>query len=142
MKRSGGRNRGALWLVAAVLTVGAMAGPVRATEADMALLPVVEPFRCLICHVEADPTAGSFALNVFGDDFLANGRRWDAALAVMDSDGDGCSNGVELGDADGDGIADGNVSTLTSNPGEHGDCGELVIDSRTWGALKSLFDRR
>jgi hypothetical protein len=141
MRRSGGLRHGAPWAAAAFALLAA-AVPARATEADMAVLPVVEPFLCQICHVEENPSGGSFALNVFGDDFLANLRSWDAALAAIDSDGDGCSNGVELGDADGDGIADGNVQSLTSNPGQRGDCGELVIDSRTWGALKSLFDRR
>ncbi|CAG5114877.1 unnamed protein product [Candidula unifasciata] len=36
--------------------------------------------------------------NPFGLDFEANGYRWDKKLCLMDSDGDGYSNGLELGD--------------------------------------------
>ena len=83
---------------------------------------------------------GRTPLNVFGADFLANLRRWDAALAGLDSDGDGCLNGVELGDSDGDGVADGNIERLTSNPGA-ADCGSS-LDVTTWGSLKALFESR
>eukprot|EP00871_Galdieria_phlegrea_P002024 jgi/Galph1/2822/GphlegSOOS_G1469.1 len=37
-------------------------------------------------------------LNQFGRDFLEAGMRWTRALCEKDSDGDGLSNGVELGD--------------------------------------------
>ncbi len=133
----------AVWMLAAGLVLVSGTVPTAmATEADMDLLPVVAPFDCLLCHVQASPSTIDYDLNVFGDDFLANGRLWNGTLANMDSDGDGCLNGVELGDADGDGLADGNVTELQSNPGMAGDCGGLVIDARTWGALKALFDRR
>jgi hypothetical protein len=136
-------GRLAVLSVAAALILGA-AGPActHATPADMAVLPVVVPFECLICHVAPDPGPASAALNLFGLDFLAGGRVWNAELAAMDSDGDGCLNGVELGDADGDGLADGNVTTLATNPGDPGDCSRLGIDASTWGALKAMFDNR
>jgi plastocyanin len=55
---------------------------------------------CSTCHT-APPT-----LNAFGNDFLtppAGGitLRWTAALAALDSDGDGFTNGTELGDPTG-----------------------------------------
>lgn len=143
MQRSRDRCGFCVWLLLSALLLCLTAPAAMATEADMNMLPVVDPFRCAICHVEAAPSSAQHDLNVFGLDFLSNGRSWNAALAALDSDGDGCSNGVELGDANGDGIADGGVTELTSNPGVPGDCwGELVIDARTWGALKALFDRR
>jgi hypothetical protein len=37
-------------------------------------------------------------LNAFGRDFAASGLAWTPALCARDSDGDGKSNGVELGD--------------------------------------------
>lgn len=37
-------------------------------------------------------------LNVFGEDFKKAGYRWTEALCRMDSDGDGRTNGEELGD--------------------------------------------
>lgn len=141
MSRSGGLRWFSAWLAVALLPLALSVPSALATEADMAVLPVVEPFRCLLCHVPTNPTRTDRDLNLFGEDFLDNGRRWNATLAALDSDGDGCSNGFELGDMDGNGVADGNVSVLNSNPGVPGDCGELIIDARTWGALKALFDR-
>jgi hypothetical protein len=41
---------------------------------------------------------GGGALNVFGKAFKAAGLRWTQALCQADSDGDGESNGLELGD--------------------------------------------
>ncbi len=127
-------------LVAVVLVFCPAAGPAAATELDLQQLPVTEPFQCLICHV-SEPAQSGAPLNAFGTDFLANLRTWDAGLASLDSDGDGCTNGVELGDVDGDGQSDGNVDQLQSNPGAANDCGGASVDSRTWGELKSLFDR-
>jgi dopamine beta-monooxygenase len=45
------------------------------------------------------PNTGS-SINAFGQDFKANGFQWTEALCKMDSDGDGRSNGKELGDPD------------------------------------------
>lgn len=112
-----------------------------ATEVDMFRLPVTVPNLCLACHVSASPTVGDFALNPFGDDYLANGRLWDSNLANLDSDGDGCLNGVEVGDSDGDGEADGNVESQAGNPGVPDECGSgSLVDEKTWGALKAMFD--
>jgi hypothetical protein len=125
-----------------IVVIGVVfACPAAATEADQDQLPITEPFLCLLCHVDQAPDPQSFALNTFGSDYLANARTWDANLAAMDSDGDGCTNGVELGDADGNGESDGNVNRLQSNPGDGTDCGGASVDSRTWGELKALFDR-
>jgi len=116
---------------------------VYATETDMNRLPVVGPYLCLACHTQAAPGPGSTELNVFGEDYLANGRRWDENLAQEDSDGDGCLNGVEIGDSDGDGEPDGNVLEQAGNPGVVDECGSgHLVDEKTWGALKALFDGR
>jgi mono/diheme cytochrome c family protein len=48
--------------------------------------------QCVACH--EDPSSGS--LNPFGIAFLGNGYALNAALAGLDSDGDGFTNGVEL----------------------------------------------
>ena len=109
----------------------------------MARLPVSFPNLCLSCHTVSQPTAGNASLNLFGDDYLANGRLWDANLAGQDSDGDGCLNGVEVGDSDGDGEPDGNVESQSGNPGVHDECGSgSLVDVETWGALKAMFDGR
>ena len=46
-------------------------------------------------HAQAE---GGGARNSFGEDFAAAGHEWTRELCEMDSDGDGYSNGVELGD--------------------------------------------
>ncbi|EDV19971.1 uncharacterized protein TRIADDRAFT_32734, partial [Trichoplax adhaerens] len=43
-------------------------------------------------------TAGAGARNPFGTDFAKTGRTWSTTLCQMDSDGDGKTNGAELGD--------------------------------------------
>ncbi len=50
---------------------------------------------CDTCH---DLAAGPPALNPFGTAFLGAGTSWTPALATVDSDGDGFTNGQELGD--------------------------------------------
>ena len=77
---------------------------------------------CGACHVDPD---GRGPLTAFGDEINKNyltqsgsrGEvRWNAALAMLDSDGDGVSNGRELGDPDGDGTPD--PSIVVTNPGD------------------------
>jgi hypothetical protein len=41
---------------------------------------------------------GTKELNPFGDAFRANGFKWEKSLCLADSDGDGKTNGAELGD--------------------------------------------
>ena len=70
-------------------------------------------FSCNTCH---DPVTGAPDLNLFGNDFLANGHVWNAALANLDSDGDGAKNGVELGDPTGSGTP--TPGAQVTNPGD------------------------
>jgi hypothetical protein len=46
-------------------------------------------------HINA---GGGGARNPFGSDFEAAGKQWTASLCAQDSDGDGLTNGEELGD--------------------------------------------
>lgn len=128
----------ALTAVVCLSTAGA-----QATEADMANLPVVSPNLCLTCHTVQAPTSGNAGLNPFGVDYQANGYLWDGNLAMLDSDGDGCLNGVEVGDSDGDGFPDGNVTEQSGNPGVKDECGSgSLVDEKVWGTLKAMFDGR
>lgn len=117
-------------------------GPVApATELDMLQLPVTAPHLCYACHTTTAPTPGDSELNPFGLDFLENGRIWDSNLAQLNSDGDPCLNGVEVGDSDGDGQPDGNVDEQSGNPGVADECGSSnLVDEKTWDALKAMFD--
>ena len=142
MPRSCFQRRCAAVVLATAVCAGLSGGTAaRATELDMAELPVVSPFLCLSCHTRAEPAGGD--LNAFGTDFLDNSRIWDEYLAQLDSDGDGCLNGAEIGDVDGNGQADGNVTEQAGNPGVADDCGSgNLVDEQTWGALKAIFDGR
>ena len=61
----------------------------------------------------------------------------DKDIAVKDSDLDGFSNGLELGDEDGDGIPE--IGIERSNPGDPLNTPSSV-DRETWGLIKSLFE--
>jgi hypothetical protein len=121
------------------VALGALHGtPAWATNALMQRLPVSSRFQCLNCHVVQSPTSANATLNAFGEDFLANDSRWNAALAAGSSDGDNCTNGFELGDENGDGSLDDlALFAERKNPGQD-DC-TLQLDPKAWGALKKLF---
>ena len=78
-------------------------------------------FKCANCHT--NPNGGG-SLKKFGQtvnsQFLSSGNVvWNSALASIDSDNDGFTNGAELGDPNGNwkiGQSDPNVSEVT-NPG-------------------------
>lgn len=111
------------------------------TDEMMQQLPAYERFQCLNCHAIPSPTTQVAHLNPFGADFLANEAKWNLVLAQMNSDGDRCSNGSELGDRDGNGTYDhGGRPRENGNPGNSQDC-TAPIDAATWGIIKDLFSR-
>ena len=71
-------------------------------------------------------------------------RAWDdrfwSELALGNVDGDGCSNGYELGDPTGSFLPEGELppDRSVSDPNEN-DC-SLPISEESWSRLKSLFD--
>lgn len=97
-------------------------GQVDARPDRVRQLPNGNKFGCASCHVDQ---SGGGALTPFGDEINRNylmpsGSRgvvqWNAALAMLDSDGDGVSNGQELGDPDGDRVIDPSIEV--TNPGD------------------------
>lgn len=93
-------------------------------EFRVAKIPNGGKFRCANCHV--DPGGGG-PRNQFGQDVEArvtpNGTQdfWNESLAGIDSDGDGKTNGQELGDPTGSwrpGQANPGNFNLVSNPGD------------------------
>ncbi len=79
---------------------------------DVDRVPNGGVFSCDTCHSSGNDFIGPYN---------AAGRQWTAALAALDSDGDGYSNGVELQDPGGSwsqGQADPGDSDLVTNPGE------------------------
>ena len=85
-------------------------------------IPNGSRFSCANCHVNP---GGGGSRNAFGqaiESGFLNGSgssasvNWNAQLAGLDSDGDGATNGTELGDPDGNGSADAGVTV--TNPGD------------------------
>jgi hypothetical protein len=115
---------------------------VAGSEEAMKTLPAYERYRCALCHSNPVPTTEAADLNAFGKDFLDNGQAWNLTLASMNSDGDRCSNGSEIGDRDGDGEYDepGHRPRENSNPGNPSDC-TAPIDPATWGIIKQIFSK-
>lgn len=83
------------------LSVDGLARPWRVDQ-----VPNGNRFRCTLCHVLPNVAGPK---NAFGDAVgavVGRGSKaefWSASLAQLDSDGDGFTNGQELGDPDGDG---------------------------------------
>ena len=124
----------------AVLTIACLgwSGLVDARPARVNQIPNGSKFRCASCHV--NPSGGG-DLTPFGTEINQNyltpsGRSgivdWNAALAMLDSDGDGVSNGRELGDPDGAFTQGGNFTPdpniTVTNPGDRNDFAQLPED--------------
>ena len=124
----------------AVLTIACLgwSGLADARPARVGQIPNGSKFRCASCHVNP---SGSGALTPFGTEINQNyltsiggsGRvDWNAALAMLDSDGDGVSNGRELGDPDGAFTPGGNFTPdpniKPTNPGDRNDFAQLPGD--------------
>ncbi|MAO84220.1 MAG: hypothetical protein CMH50_10125 [Myxococcales bacterium] len=80
-----------------VMLFALMPGLAQATVAFMSEVPNVRGQSCNTCHV----SGGGSPRNSFGQDFWDLGGDW-AELWQVDSDGDGFSNGFELGDPNGE----------------------------------------
>jgi hypothetical protein len=87
----------ALWMVG--LAGGLLQPMVYALPSFVSKVPNGNVNSCATCHTSAP------SLNPFGADFLSAGTVWTAALAALDSDHDGFTNGQELGDPKGTGTA-------------------------------------
>lgn len=91
----------------------------RAHSFRVTMIPNGNVNQCSNCHLRA---SGGGPRNLFGqevDSLVGPGSRtsfWSETLANLDSDGDGFTNGEELGDPDGDGTAIRNVPV--TNPGD------------------------
>ena len=82
------------------------------------LIPNGTVFNCSNCHLRS---SGGGTRTPFGNAVFSIVRGgafvefWSPTLAALDSDGDGFTNGEELGDPDGDGIPD--AGAQVTNPG-------------------------
>ena len=84
---------------------------------DVKNIPNGSVFKCAVCHATVPPN--KLSLTPFGNDYKANGKKWNAILAAKDSDGDGKINGQELLDPAGSwNNGDDSPSGTASNPGD------------------------
>ena len=110
------RNSNSLVVILSVFLVSLSAS---SRSWRVAQIPNGQSLSCLNCHLSK--TGGS--INKFGAEVKGIVRSgsfdafWSAALASKDSDGDGYTNGEELGDINGDGTIDSNIVEVT-NPGD------------------------
>jgi hypothetical protein len=84
-------------------------------------------YSCELCHIEAN------GLNEFGFDsfqFVENGNVIWSSLAAVDSDGDGYTNGEELGDPDGTWTMGDPIPSGQTDPNDPNDtlCGNGQLD--------------
>ena len=109
-------------LIAVLVTIFVGWGQADARPARVDQIPNGSVSRCASCHV--NPAGGGsrtpFGMAIENNYLVPSGRtgvvQWNAMLAMLDSDGDGVSNGQELGDPDGDNMVD--TSIQVTNPGD------------------------
>jgi hypothetical protein len=137
--------------LAYALAVVVLVTPVSVWATDGANLKLPpNKYGCQACHGsdQVTPTtvpAGAIVpLTALGLDWLSQSpeetnRLW-SDLAISNVDGDGCSNGFELGDPAGAYQPDGTLppDKSVSDPNQN-DC-TLPISDESWSRLKSLFD--
>ncbi len=140
-------------LAAAVLCGGLLAEEAAARGKRVAQVPNGSAFSCNTCHTRG----GGSPLNPFGIEIAANflttagaagDVRWGPELAALDSDGDGASNGAELGDpqgawAAGDSGSEGEDQAMVFNPGDQASTPpapvqETTVVSTAWARIKRM----
>ena len=137
-------------LVGALFLGGLVAEEATARGKRVSQIPNGAAFSCNACHT----AGGGSPRNAFGleleTNFLtaagpAGDVIWGPELAALDSDGDGASNGAELGDPDGTWVTgDDNPEGEAFHPGDPESTPPLpppdtAVEETTWGQIKKLI---
>ena len=137
-------------LVAMLFLSGVVAEEADARSKRVRQVPNGSAASCNTCHT----SGGGSPLNPFGIEIATNFLTsagapgdviWGAELAALDSDGDGASNGAELGDPDGTWVAgDDNPEGEAFHPGDPESTPPLpppdtAVEETTWGQIKKLI---
>lgn len=137
-------------LVGALFLGGLVAEEVTARGKRVSQIPNGAAFSCNACHTAGGGTPrNAFGLELETNFLTAAGAAgdviWGPELAALDSDGDGVSNGAELGDPDGTWVAgDANPSGEAFHPGDPESTPPLpppdtAVEETTWGQIKKLI---
>ena len=138
-------------LAFALLFGGLGVGEVEARGKRMAQVPNGGIAGCNTCHISGGGTPrNSFGLAIESSFMTAAGAAgdvvWGPDLAALDSDGDGVSNGAELGDTDGTWVTgDANPAGEAFAPGDPESTPPqpdppTAVAASSWAQIKSLFD--
>ena len=137
-------------LVAVLFLGGVVVDEADARSKRVRQVPNGSAASCNTCHT----AGGGSPLNPFGIEIVTNFLTatgpagdviWGPELAALDSDGDGASNGAELGDPDGTWVAgDDNPEGETFHPGDPESTPPLpppdtAVEETTWGQIKKLI---
>ena len=137
-------------LVTVLFLSGVIADEANARSKRVRQVPNGSAASCNTCHT----SGGGSPLNPFGIEIATNFLTsagapgdviWGAELAALDSDGDGASNGTELGDPDGTWVAgDDNPAGEAFHPGDPESTPPLpppdtAVEETTWGQIKKLI---
>ena len=137
-------------LVAVFFLCGVIVDEAAARSKRVRQVPNGSAVSCNTCHT----AGGGSPLNPFGleiaTNFLTSAGApgdviWGPELAALDSDGDGASNGAELGDPEGTWVVgDDNPEGETFHPGDSESTPPLpppdtAVEETTWGQIKKLI---
>ena len=137
-------------LVVVLFLSGVIADEADARSKRVRQVPNGSAASCNTCHT----AGGGSPLNPFGIEIATNFLTavgsagdvlWGPELAALDSDGDGASNGAELGDPEGTWtVGDTNPEVETFHPGDPESTPPLpppdtAVEVSTWGQIKQLI---
>ena len=137
-------------LVGVLFLGGLVAEEATARGKRVSQIPNGAAFSCNACHTAGGGTPrNAFGLELETNFLTAAGAAgdviWGPELAALDSDGDGVSNGAELGDPDGTWVAgDDNPEGEAFHPGDPESTPPLpppdtAVEETTWGQIKKLI---
>ena len=137
-------------LVAVLFLGGLVAEEAAARGKRVSQIPNGAAFSCNSCHTAGGGTPrNAFGLEIEANFLTAAGAAgdvlWGPELAALDSDGDGASNGAELGDPDGTWVAgDTNPEGEAFAPGDPESTPppapqETAVEETTWARIKQLI---
>ncbi len=119
------KKRASYFYILILYWIGGSVSDIQARSSYVNRIPNGSKNRCANCHIRS---SGGGPRNAFGLDVATALRQgpnfWSSILASLDSDGDGFTNGEELGDADGDGAPEAGASVTL--PGDSTDFPEIV----------------